>query len=179
MTLTTGVPAPRARRVDATWPEHALVVLIGAAGAGKSALAAREWAPSQVLSLDALRGWVSDDVSDQDATQDAVGVLHALVSARLRRRLTTVVDATNVEAHARLPLLDLARAHQMPAVAVVVATPLPICHARNATRPGPQGTARWGRRVPVEALDTQHQRMRASLLQLKAEGFAQVRVTRA
>lgn len=43
-------------------PEKALIVLIGASGAGKSTLA-RTWSASQVLSLDALRGWVSDDFS--------------------------------------------------------------------------------------------------------------------
>jgi len=43
-------------------PEKALIVLIGASGAGKSTLA-RTWPTSQVLSLDALRGWVRDDFS--------------------------------------------------------------------------------------------------------------------
>jgi predicted kinase len=41
-------------------PENALIVLIGASGAGKSTLA-RTWPASQVLSLDSLRGTVSDD----------------------------------------------------------------------------------------------------------------------
>ncbi len=43
-------------------PENALWVLIGASGAGKSTLAST-WPASQVLSLDALRGTVSDDFS--------------------------------------------------------------------------------------------------------------------
>jgi predicted kinase len=43
-------------------PENGLVVLIGASGAGKSMLA-RTWPATQVLSLDALRGQVSDDFS--------------------------------------------------------------------------------------------------------------------
>lgn len=42
--------------------ENALVVLIGPSGAGKSTLAGT-WPASQVLSLDALRGAVSDDFS--------------------------------------------------------------------------------------------------------------------
>lgn len=43
-------------------PEKGLLVLIGASGAGKSTLA-RTWPASQVISLDALRGTVSDDFS--------------------------------------------------------------------------------------------------------------------
>lgn len=43
-------------------PEHGLIVLIGASGSGKSTLA-RTWPASQVLSLDGLRGTVSDDFS--------------------------------------------------------------------------------------------------------------------
>jgi predicted kinase len=80
--------------------DPALIVLIGVAGAGKSTLAA-QWRPSQVLSLDAYRGIVSDDENDQEATADAVMVLHAVLDARLRRNLVTVVDATNVSPDAR------------------------------------------------------------------------------
>ncbi|CAL9676732.1 hypothetical protein SUDANB105_07949 [Streptomyces sp. enrichment culture] len=43
-------------------PENRLIVLIGASGAGKSTLA-RTWPASQILSLDGLRGVVSDDFS--------------------------------------------------------------------------------------------------------------------
>ena len=43
-------------------PENGLIVLIGASGAGKSTLT-RTWPASQVLSLDGLRGTVSDDFS--------------------------------------------------------------------------------------------------------------------
>lgn len=94
---TTPSPAPH---------EPALIVLIGVAGAGKSTLAAC-WHHRQVLSLDALREWVSDDDCGQDATADAVTVLHTILAARMRRRLTTVVDATNLTADARRPLLEL------------------------------------------------------------------------
>jgi predicted kinase len=153
--------------------EPALVVLIGVAGAGKSTIAKR-WRPSQVLSLDAYRALVSDDETDQDATADAVRVLHTVLAARLRRGLMTVVDATNVEATARRPLLDLATAHGVPAVAVVVDTPLSLARARNATRPGPRGNTRWGRRVPAAVITEQHRQLRASIPRLREEGFADV-----
>lgn len=153
--------------------EPALVVLLGVAGAGKSTIAA-QWRPSQVLSLDAYRELVSDDETDQDATADAVQVLHTVLAARLRRGLTSVVDATNVEATARRTLLDLAAANGMPAVAVVVDTPLGLARARNATRPGPRGRARWGRRVPAAVVEEQHRQLRESIPRLREEGFADV-----
>lgn len=156
----------------------ALVVLIGVAGSGKSTYAAR-WPAQQVLSLDALRAAVADDECDQDATGDAAAVLHAIAAARLRRRLTTVIDATNVEAGVREHLVALATAHGMPAVAVVVLdVPLEVCRARNAARPGPRAGARWGRRVPDEVLVAQHEHLHASLPALRDEGFAEITVHR-
>lgn len=159
-----------------TWPrlDPALIVLIGTAGSGKSTLAAARWRPTQILSLDALRGWVSDEECDQAATGDAVTVLHALAAARLSRRLTTVIDATNVETVVRRRLVELAAARDVPAVAIVIDTPLAVCLARNATRPGPRDGARWGRRVPADVVIAQHQQLRASLWHLPAEGFAEI-----
>jgi predicted kinase len=154
-----------------------LVVLMGVPGSGKSTVAAK-WRPSQVLSLDDFRKIVSGDENNQAATGEAVRALHTVLDGRLRRRLTTVVDATNVEAAARRPLLGLAAAHEMPAVALVVDTPLHLAQARNATRPGPIGSARWGRRVPAEFVDRQYDQLRASIPGLRAEGFAQVIIHR-
>jgi predicted kinase len=151
-----------------------LVVLIGAAGSGKSSLARLAWDDSRVLSLDALRAMVSGDECDQAATPDAVTILHRLVRARLRRRLTTVVDATNVQARAREPLLAIARDCAVPAAAIVVATPLQVCLARNRTRPGPAPGARWGRRVPDTVVREQYADLRRAAPSLGKEGFARV-----
>ena len=57
-------------------PVPGLVVLIGAAGAGKSTLAVRLFAPADVLSSDDLRAAVSGDAADQRATRTAFGILH-------------------------------------------------------------------------------------------------------
>ncbi len=57
--------------VDTTIPDPSLVVLIGAAGAGKSTWAST-WPATQVLELDHFRALVSDDAGDQEATDDAV-----------------------------------------------------------------------------------------------------------
>ncbi|MYU00017.1 AAA family ATPase [Streptomyces sp. SID8350] len=147
-------------------PQHSLVVLIGASGAGKSTLAAT-WPASQVLSLDALREAVSDDAGDQGATVDAVAALGLLLEARMRRRLFTVVDATNVTAATRGPLVAAAKRHGMLPIAVVLSTPGTVCIERQGPRPA-------NRTVPEEVVVKQHQAMVASHRTLKAEGFAEI-----
>lgn len=47
----------------------------------------------------------------------------------------TVVDATNVQAEARKPLVELARQYHCLSVAVVLDLPERLCHERNAGRP--------------------------------------------
>src|SRR6186997_9514 len=112
------------RSVFISLPADALVVLIGIAGSGKSAFAARHFAATQVLSSDAMRALVADSPSAQGATDDAFELLHRLLEMRLRRARLTVVDATNVEEWARAQLLDLARRHRRPAVGIVLDLPL-------------------------------------------------------
>lgn len=51
-----------------TIPDPALIVLIGAAGSGKSTWAST-WPATQVLELDQFRAMVSDCAGDQSATQ--------------------------------------------------------------------------------------------------------------
>ncbi|MFF3015514.1 AAA family ATPase [Streptomyces sp. NPDC057939] len=144
-------------------PDSCLVVLIGASGAGKSTLA-RTWPASQVLSLDALRETVSDDAGDQDATGDAVAALHLLLEARMRRRRFTVVDATNVTPATRAPLVAAAKRHNMPAIAVMVSTPVSVCVERQAPRAA-------NRTVPDDTVRAQHTAMLRSHPKLLAEGF--------
>lgn len=147
-------------------PENALIMLMGASGAGKSTLAGT-WPDTQVLSLDALRGAVSDDPGCQEATGDAVDVLHLLVDRRMARRLNTIVDATNVSWAAREPLVAAAKRHDMPAVAIVVATPASVCVDRQGPRPDT-------RTVPDDTVLAQHKAMVYSHPNLEGEGFTQV-----
>lgn len=151
-----------------------LVVLVGPAGAGKSTWAAARYRTSQVVSLDALREVVADDENDQDATADAVALLLAIVDARLSRRLTTVVDATNGVAAERAELLAAAGRHQVPAAAVVFGTALETCLARQRHRPLALPGRRWGRAVPDSVVRNQHQRTLDSLATLTTEGFARI-----
>ncbi|MEV8435112.1 ATP-binding protein [Streptomyces chartreusis] len=147
-------------------PERCLVVLIGASGAGKSTLA-RTWPASQVLSLDALRGAVSDDEGCQEATDDAVDALHLLLERRMARRNFTVVDATNVTRPARQPLIAAAKRHNMPVIAVLVPTPASVCIERQESRPA-------NRAVPASVVADQHRAMVAAHPNLSSEGFNEV-----
>ncbi|MFD0197004.1 AAA family ATPase [Streptomyces albidoflavus] len=147
-------------------PAHSLVILIGPSGAGKSTLA-RTWPASQVLSLDVLREVVADDAGDQDATGDAVAALHLLLEARMRRRLFTVVDATNTTRESRAPLVAAAKRHNMLPIAVMVATPGSVCIERQGPRPA-------NRTVPEDVVVKQRQDMVDSHRTLKAEGFPEV-----
>jgi predicted kinase len=145
-------------------PEPALYVLIGAAGSGKSSVAAAfptEWR----LSLDDCRARVSDDAGDQAATAPALAVFQATLAGRLARRLPTIVDATSTHEPHRIALVDRARAHRVPAVALVVRTPLALCQARQHTRPP-------ARQVPPDVVARQHQDIPYTA-ELLREGFAQ------
>ena len=104
-------------------PELSLVVLIGASGSGKSTFARTHFGRFEVISSDFCRGLVADDENDQAATADAFEVLHVIAGKRLAAGRLTVVDATNVQPEARRSLVDLARAHDVLPVAIVLDLP--------------------------------------------------------
>jgi len=149
-------------------PEPCLVVFIGAAGAGKSTLAARLFSAEQVLSSDAYRRIVSGDEHDQSATIAAFRRLHHDLHVRLAERRTTVVDATNVTAYARRALVRIAVKHEVPAIAIVLDLEPALVQARNATRPG--------RIVPSDAVSQQLRDLARSLRreELTREGYLAV-----
>jgi polynucleotide kinase-phosphatase len=147
-------------------PELCLVALVGVSGSGKSTFARKHFKPTQVLSSDAFRGLVSDDENDQSATTDAFDALHYVAGKRLRAGRLTVVDATNVQAHARGNLVALAREHDVLPVAIVLDVPEDECWARTQGRPDRE----FGRQVVVR----QHRDLRRSLSRLGREGFRQV-----
>ena len=162
--------SPDRAAVTLAVPELALVLLVGTSGSGKSTFARTHFGPYETVSSDACRGMVSNDPNDQTSTPDAFALLHHLVALRLARGLLTVVDATNVQADARRPLLALARAHHVPAIAIVLDLPDRVCIARNETRPDRQ----FGPRV----VRHQHAALRASLPALGREGLRVVHVLR-
>ncbi len=144
-------------------PELSLIILIGASGSGKSTLARRLFKPTEVLSSDTCRGWVSDDENSQDATNDAFDVLRYLVRKRLERGLLTVIDATNVRAEDRQPFVEIAREFHALPVAIVLDIPERICQDRNAARPE--------RTFGPHVIRSQRQAIRRELRGLPREGF--------
>src|ERR1043166_6140844 len=102
-----------------TIPELSLVVLIGPSGCGKSTFARRHFKPTEILSSDFCRGLVSDDEANQAASSDAFDVVHYIASKRLANMRLTAIDATNVQADLRQPLLEIARRHHCQPVAIV------------------------------------------------------------
>src|SRR4051794_32230689 len=99
-------------------PDPSLVLLVGAAGSGKSRLAARLFAPDEIVSSDALRAVVSGNEADQRATAVAFRILHRTLARRLPAGQLTVVDATNTLAVHRRPLIRRAQAVGMAVVAI-------------------------------------------------------------
>jgi protein phosphatase len=167
-------PPPRCSSIDGSGllriADPSLVVLVGAAGAGKSTLAARHFAPSEILSSDAYREAISGDAGDQRATRLAFSILHRELARRLAAGRLVVVDATNVESAARLALVSRARAARRPAVAIVLALPAAIVAARNA--------GRSARIVDQAVIDRHLSRLSATLAGdgLSREGFAAVHI---
>ena len=143
-----------------------MVLLVGVAASGKSTFARRHFAPTEILSSDALRAVITDDPHAQAATDDAFDLLHRILAMRLRRGRLTVVDATNVEAWARAELLGVARHHRRPAAAIVLDLPLEVALARNLARPEP--------RPPAAAVRRQHRWLAGTLAELASEGYAAV-----
>jgi protein phosphatase len=109
---------------------------------------------------------LSDDENDQTVTPQAFALLHHLLAQRLTLGRLTVVDATNVQAEARKPLVDLARKHHVLPVAIVLDLPEALCRERNAARPD--------RAFGSHVIRNHRTQLRRSLKGLSREGFRQV-----
>jgi len=144
------------------------VLLVGVAGSGKSELAKALFQPSEVISSDALRLALTDDETDQSENAAVFRIISRIVDVRLRRGHTTVVDATNLLASARRPLLALARLHRRPTLAVVVDYPAAMAAARLASRT---------REVTAEVLARHERQLRSAITELAGEGVTVTHLT--
>ncbi len=151
-----------------TIPELAVVALVGPSGSGKSSFARKHFRPTEVLSSDFCRGLVSDEENSQAATNDAFEVLYFIASKRLTAGKLVVIDATNVQAEARKPIIALARRFHCIPVAIVFDLPEKLCHERNRNRPD--------RDFGSHVIRQQSQQLRRSLRNLQREGFRRVHI---
>ncbi len=151
-------------------PDLSLVVLIGSTSSGKSTFARRHFRPTEVLSSDYFRALVADDENDQSVSKDAFEVLHIVAGRRLALGKIAVIDATNVQAEARKPLVELAARNHVLPVAIVFDLPERLLVERHRTRldrPFGEGVVR------------QHcQQLKRSLRGLEREGFRKVFILR-
>ncbi len=160
----------RGRAVHAAvvpFPADGLIMLIGPGASGKSSWA--RMVPATTICLDDLRAILTDNPGDQQATPKAVALHDAIIAERMRLGRPTVVDSTNVETRVRNTLVQAARRHGRPVVAVVFTADLATCTARNARRPE-------NRRVPPGILRWQHEQTALSLPRLRGEGIGDIRV---
>ena len=156
-------------RPEIVLPDPCLVVLVGPAGSGKTTLAARHFAPHEVLASDAFRARLGSGEDDQSASRRAFSALHAAVARRLAATQLTVVDATSVTRRARAGLLRRAHRAALPAIAVVLDLPETDCLAGDRLR--------HGRHVEPGVIHEQWLALQESLRVpggLAAEGFASV-----
>jgi alkanesulfonate monooxygenase SsuD/methylene tetrahydromethanopterin reductase-like flavin-dependent oxidoreductase (luciferase family)/predicted kinase len=145
--------------------DPAVIVLLGAAGSGKSTWAAQHFAPGEIVSSDALRGIVGSGPADLDASAEAFTLLDQIVAGRTKRRLTTVIDTLGLDRDRRLGYLAAARAAELPAIAVVLAIDDQLCRQRNAGRDRP---------VPAPVLSNQLRAVAAVRAGLDTEGWDRI-----
>ena len=146
-------------------PDPCLVVLVGATAAGKSHWAEAWFQAEQILSSDRLRAVVGTSERDQRASRDAFEVLDLIVTKRLRRGLTTVIDSTGLEAKRRDGWRSLAERHRVPTYAVVFDPPANVVRERNRVRGTP---------VPSKVVSGQLREAERAFDELQQEGFAGV-----
>jgi protein phosphatase len=149
--------------VNLVVPDPALVLLIGPSGAGKSTFAAAHFRPTEILSSDWMRAMVADDAADQDASAEAFRVLAMFANGRLKRRLTTVIDATNLRAANRKKFRQVAARYGVPTVAILFHFDASTYASHNA--------ARADRVVDDAVVADQASRMREATATVPLEGY--------
>jgi F420-dependent oxidoreductase-like protein len=143
-------------------PAPCVVVLVGPGAAGKSTWAAANFLPDTIVSSDRLRAVVGAGEDDISASVDAFALLDDIVSRRVGRQLTTVIDTLGLDATRRRGWLELARRHGLACVAVAFDTAAEQCRARNRGRT---------KRIPAGVLAAQLRSWPATRDALGGEGF--------
>ncbi|MBC8111011.1 MAG: polynucleotide kinase-phosphatase, partial [Verrucomicrobia bacterium] len=147
-------------------PATSLVILVGASSSGKSTFARKHFKSTEILSSDFFRAMVSDSENTLDANAETFEALHFILSKRLQRNLLTVVDATNLQAHARKMLKQIAYQYHVLPVILAFDIPEKILLERHRQR----NDRAFGDNV----IFNHQKQFRQSLKAFKDEGFKQV-----
>jgi hypothetical protein len=106
------------------WP---LTVLVGPSGAGKSTWiacnSAKDSWKQSIISTDTIREDLCGNMQDQSRNEEVFAIMHELATARLKRGLPVVVDATNLRNADRLKVTRLVP-ERVPVRYVVIDRPL-------------------------------------------------------
>jgi DegV family protein with EDD domain len=115
----------------------ALVVLVGLPGAGKSTFARRlrERAPVAVLESDRFRKLLfGRPTYSAEESRRLFRALHAAIETLLRRRVSCLLDATNLREEHRRPLYEIAERHGARLVVVQLEAPPEVVRSRLQRR---------------------------------------------
>ncbi len=136
-------------------------MLVGLPASGKSTWAAAQgWT---VLSSDAIRHVLSDDVTNQNIHGRVFATMRYLLRQRIGIGMpVTCVDATHLTCAERRPYIEIAKWEKCEVEAVFFDVPLEICVTRNAGRE---------RNVPEDAMAMMAAKLQVPTIQ---EGFSRV-----
>ena len=143
-------------------PSPSVVVLIGPSRSGKTTWAHKHFAANEVVSSDALRAMVGIDEGDQRASTVAFELLHRIVAERLKRKLTTVIDTTGLNAEDRRGWVATAHEAGLPVHAVLFSSTLESVEPLNKMRTRP---------IPKTVLRKQFSNFKKALDEIPEEGF--------
>ena len=147
-------------------PELSLVTMVGSTSSGKTSFAHKHFKPTEVLSSDFFRAMISDDENNQSVSSAAFELLYDAANKRLDNGKLTVIDATGVEKSAREKILNIARAKNVPAVAIVLNMPESVLLERNRSRPE--------RNYPESIIHIHLSELKSGIDNLQQEGFQSV-----
>lgn len=143
-------------------PEFSLVIMIGGTGSGKTTFVNKHFSPDEIISSDTIRKMITGAEGNEDNTV-VFSYMNTIISERLKRKLTTVVDATHLNEESRHDMIMLAKKYYALPIAFVMNTSLTKCLENNNNRVDSR----------PEYVVRNHNRIARSLYP-KYEGFSQI-----